>query len=259
MDNNSSSSLKLLTIRVDSLRLRAYIGYLDWEKEKLQDVVVSFSFKYNAAMATQSDDVQHAVNYKSLTKLIIKKVDNQSFHLIETLAETLYQTIAAFSPSIVDICVQVEKPHALRFADNVMVSLSSKDLFHTVLVALGSNIQPEANMLKALEFLTRLGTVVERTAFIRTKPLKFEEQDEFLNGAVLLRTNLSWFELEGELKQIEALMGRIRTENKNAPRVIDLDIVVFNGSLMDEKEIVELPFLKTFIAQLQPEVLSKCG
>src|SRR5690606_3544400 len=172
---------------------------------------------------------------------------------------TLYQTIAAFSPSIVDICVQVEKPHALRFADNVMVSLSSKDLFHTVLVALGSNIQPEANMLKALEFLTRLGTVVERTAFIRTKPLKFEEQDEFLNGAVLLRTNLSWFELEGELKQIEALMGRIRTENKNAPRVIDLDIVVFNGSLMDEKEIVELPFLKTFIAQLQPEVLSKCG
>lgn len=243
---------KLLTIQVENLRLRAYIGYLDWEKEKLQDVVLSFSLKYDGAKATASDDVTHAVNYKTLTKLIIKTVDNQSFHLIETLAERLYETIHQFSPSIQEVDVKVEKPHALRFADNVMVSIKGKDRYNTALVAMGSNIDAEANMQKAMEKLAKLGTITNRTDFIRTKPLKLETQPDFLNGAVLLRSNLSQHQLALELKQIEAFMGRVRRENKNAARTIDLDIVAFNATIIDEAEMEELPFLKDFVEQLLP-------
>ena len=88
MQHNSTS--KLTTVEIVNLRLRAYIGFIDWEKEKLQDLVISYSFKYDSKNATASDDVQYAVDYKKINKQIIAMVDHQSFHLIETVAETIY-------------------------------------------------------------------------------------------------------------------------------------------------------------------------
>lgn len=53
----STYNPKLSIVRVENLRLRSYIGFIDWETEKLQDVIISFSFKYDTAMAAKSDDV----------------------------------------------------------------------------------------------------------------------------------------------------------------------------------------------------------
>lgn len=254
MHKSLISSTKLLKVKIDHLRLRAYIGYLDWEKEKLQDLVISFSFKYDAE---QADDVAYAPDYKHLTKLIISLVDNQSFHLIETLADKIYQTIAGFNETIQAIKVVVEKPHALRFADNVKVKISGKDRLHRALIALGSNIDAEENMTKVIGYLRELGTIENQTACICTKPLKFEAQPDFLNAALLLHTNLPLIQLQARLKQIELKMGRVRTVNKNAPRVIDLDVITFNGRIIDTKDMVELPFLAGFVKELQPEIFTR--
>ena len=70
---------------------------------------------------------------------------------------------------------------------------------------------------------------------------------------VCLHTVKSLSELKMHLKQIEALLGRVRTENKNAPRKIDLDVLTYNGFIID-KDIEELPFLIDFVQQLQPEI-----
>lgn len=246
---------RLLTIKVDSLRLRAYIGYLEWEQQKLQDVVLSYSLKYDGMKATAHDDVRYAVNYKDLNKQIIKNIDNQSFHLIETLAEQVYGYIIGFDTAIEEVEVIVEKPHALRFADNVMIHISSKERYNTVLIGLGSNIEAELNLDRAMLALARLGKMQQRTGFIYTDPLKYEEQAPFLNGAVLMQTTLSKRKLEQELKDIETLLGRVRGPNKNGPRAIDLDIVTFNGKLCNNDDLEELPFLKIFVTDLQPEVL----
>lgn len=248
---------KLVTIQVDKLRLRAYIGYQEWERKKLQDVVISFSFKYNGTGATENDNVDQAINYKTLTKQIIKLTDNQSFDLIEAMAENIFQHIENFNTSIQEINVCVEKPHALRFADNVMVKISSRDRLKIAMISLGSNINPKENFARALDYLTNLGTIVHRTDFIQTKPLKFTDQADFLNGAILLHTHLSQPELALKLKQIEALMGRVRSENKNAPRKIDLDVVTYKHQILDKKELQDLPFLKDFIEKLQPEILTE--
>lgn len=245
---------KLSTIEVEDLRLRAYIGFQEWEREKLQDLVISFSFKYDVCFATESDDVKDALDYKSLTKSIIALVDRQQFNLIETLAEVIYNTIQTYSPNIQDIEVKLEKPHALRFADNVMVRISSSDRYNKVMVALGSNINREENFSKALEMIQQVGLIVKRTDFINTKALKYEDQADFLNGAILLMTNSGLLQLQMELKQIESIIGRVRTKNKNAPRVIDLDIITFNGAVLD-KDIHELPFLLDFLKNLQPEIM----
>ena len=244
---------KLSIVRVENLRLRAFIGFIDWETEKLQDIIISYSFKYDTALASKTDDVQNAVDYKKITKKIIDFVDHKSFHLIETLAERIYTHIQSSGAALQDIKVKVEKPHALRFADNVLVEIDGKDRYNTAIIALGSNINSEENFNKALKHLQEVGFLMQRTEFIKTKPLKFEDQPEFLNGAILLHTLKSLSELKMHLKQIEALLGRVRTENKNAPRKIDLDVLTYNGFIID-KDIEELPFLIDFVQQLQPEI-----
>lgn len=250
MEYNSTS--KLTTIEVLNLRLRAYIGFIDWEKEKLQDLVISYSFKYDSKEATETDDVQFAVDYKKINKQVIKIIENQSFHLIETVADIIYNYIQRSSPFIQNIEVKVEKPHALRFTDNVLVKVSSSDRHNTAMIALGSNINAEENFEKALNLIQNLGVIIKRTEFITTKPLKYEAQDDFLNGAILLVTKYSLPELKLQLKQIEAILGRVRNSNKNAPRTIDLDVTIYNDFIVDE-EIEELPFLKDFMECLLPK------
>ena len=250
---SSTYNPKLSIVRVENLRLRSYIGFIDWETEKLQDVIISFSFKYDTAMAAKSDDVQDAVDYKKITKGIIDFVDHQSFHLIEALANKIYNYIQIADSAIQEITVRVEKPHALRFADNVLVEIEGKDRYNTAIIAMGSNINSDENFTKSLGHLQQFGFIMQRTLFIQTEPLKFEEQPEFLNGAVLLHTKKSLSELKMHLKQTEALLGRVRTENKNAPREIDLDVLTYNGFITDQ-DIEELPFLIDFIQQLQPEI-----
>ncbi|MCO5260790.1 MAG: dihydroneopterin aldolase [Crocinitomicaceae bacterium] len=244
---------KLTTIKVENLRLRAYIGFVDWEKEKLQDLVVSYSFKYDTTNATKSDDVIDTIDYKKITKKIIESIDNQKFNLIEYVAELIYKMIQNEHIGIQNISVKVEKPHALRFADNVLVEINENDRYNSAMIALGSNIDPQQNIDAALKLLSQHVECINKTEFIVTKPLKFENQADFVNGAILIITKKSYNELWRTLRAIETSLKRERTENKNAPRTIDLDITTFNGKITDS-EINELPFLIDFVKYLQPEI-----
>ncbi|WP_052252143.1 2-amino-4-hydroxy-6-hydroxymethyldihydropteridine diphosphokinase [Kaistella solincola] len=250
---SATSNTKLSTIKVENLRLRAFIGFMDWETEKLQDLVISFSFKYDTCAASDSDDIQYAVDYKAITKEIIELVENKSYFLLETLAEKIYTHIQSSAVGLEDISVKIEKPNALRFADTVMVKIDGKDRYNTAIIALGSNINAEQNFSDALKLLQDCGFIMQRTEFLKTKPLKFKSQPEFLNGAILLRTKKSLSELKMHLKQIEALLGRVRTENKNAPRTIDLDVTTYNGFVLDD-DIQTFPFLQEFVRQLQSSI-----
>ena len=75
----------------------------------------------------------------------------------------------------------------------------------------------------------------------------------FLNAAVLVRTQLSPGLLKSlVLRPIEAQMGRIRTWNKYAPRTIDLDIVIFDGQVLDTKLWTQA-FIAVPLAELLPD------
>lgn len=242
-------------VRMDSLRLRAYIGFNDWETKKLQDLVISFSFKYNVFDAVRTDSVKYAINYKKITKTIIKMVNNQSFFLIETVAEKIWSYIKQ-NPYVMEVTVKVEKPYALRFSDNVMIEISDQDRPNQVIIALGSNIKPKKNFKKALKKLSKIGSVQQKTDFIFTKPLKFKNQADFFNGAILFSTKYYYEPLKKLLKQIEADLGRVRGENKNGPRPIDLDIIAFNSAITDD-ELDEFDFLVDFVKELNPNLLNK--
>lgn len=253
--NNRSEirETKLTKIKVKNLKLRAYIGFKEWETRKLQDLVISYSFRYNAIKAIKTDAETDALDYKKINKSIIALVDRQRFNLLEKLAEEIYRIIKK-NVYTRDVWVQVEKPHALRFTDNVMAEISDKDRYNEVIIGLGSNINPEENIKKAIHYIQKLGRIRKKTEFIYTKPERKKDQPDFLNGALVISTDQSYEDLYDQLKFTEDILGRDRSGDKNGPRIIDLDIVAFNDTITDE-EVYEYDFLKKFVTELKPELL----
>ena len=120
----AAASLSEARINITNLRLRTYIGFNPEEKSKQQDVVVNAEIRYRADAAYRSDDESDALNYKVITKRMIRHIENGRFHLLEKLTADLV-SIAAESELVTFAEVRVDKPHALRFADSVSVTLSA--------------------------------------------------------------------------------------------------------------------------------------
>ena len=123
---------------------------------------------------------------------------------------------------------------------------------NTVVIGVGSNINPEENIHQAKKEIESVHELLNSSAFIKTKPLGYKEQDDFTNGAHLIRTSMNRKELTSWLKELENKLGRVKTENKNGPRTIDLDILVWNGEVVD-KDVSERQFLRDSIKELLPE------
>lgn len=119
-------SKKLTEIEIKNMRVRAILGINDWEREKKQDIVISIRFRYDAAAAIEEENVDKAINYKTITKEIIGFVEASTFYLIETLTDTLYQKVSKIE-GVVNTAVEVHKPHALRFCDDLIVRRSDYD------------------------------------------------------------------------------------------------------------------------------------
>jgi D-erythro-7,8-dihydroneopterin triphosphate epimerase len=111
-------------IHISNLRLRTYIGFNPDEKTKQQDVIVNAEIRYRADAAFASDAEADALNYKNITKRMINHIENGRFQLLEKLTADLL-AIASESEMVSFAEVRVDKPHALRFADSVSVTLSA--------------------------------------------------------------------------------------------------------------------------------------
>jgi len=114
----------MVTIRIKNLRLRTYIGFNDDERRKRQDVVINVRFSYPADEAAASDDVKYAVNYRTITKEIIRTVEEGRFMLLERLAADVLELVMSHE-RVAFAEVEVDKPHALRFSDSVSALLSA--------------------------------------------------------------------------------------------------------------------------------------
>ena len=116
-------NLNLATIRIKNLRLRTYIGINEDEIKNQQDVVINILIHYDAKKATGSDQMEDALNYKTITKAIIGLVEDNRFSLLEKLTADVL-AIAAEHPWVTFAEAEVDKPHALRFSDSVSLALS---------------------------------------------------------------------------------------------------------------------------------------
>ena len=111
-------------------------------------------------------------------------------------------------------------------------------------IALGSNLPSrfgdrQANLREAVRRLGELGRVVRVSGFYDTAPVGAVEQPRFLNGAMLLETELGPVELMRALLQVERAMGRVREAGvEKGPRVIDLDLLLYGDEVVRTEELV---------------------
>jgi D-erythro-7,8-dihydroneopterin triphosphate epimerase len=111
-------------IHIKNLRLRTYIGFNDVEKQNKQDVVINAWLRYQAVEASLTDDIANAVNYRSICKQMIDKVESNRFLLLEKMAADLLE-ICMENTHVLHATVEIDKPHALRFADSVSLTLTA--------------------------------------------------------------------------------------------------------------------------------------
>jgi 2-amino-4-hydroxy-6-hydroxymethyldihydropteridine diphosphokinase len=128
---------------------------------------------------------------------------------------------------------------------------------NSVVVALGSNIDPDVHVKKACEALAREFTVRAVSSFVRTAPLGVKDQADFLNGVILLETDLDQESLEKRLKDLEIALGRKKRTDKWGPREIDLDILLWNGQVVN-KDYYERDFLQKAVAEILPDIKRRC-
>jgi D-erythro-7,8-dihydroneopterin triphosphate epimerase len=115
-------TLNQATIRIKNLRLRTYIGINTDEVKNKQDIVVNIRINYCAEQAAESDNMDDALNYRTITKKVIALVENNRFGLLEKLTADIL-AIASEHAWVKSAEVEVDKPHALRFADSVSLCL----------------------------------------------------------------------------------------------------------------------------------------
>ena len=124
---------------------------------------------------------------------------------------------------------------------------------HNAIVGLGSNIDPLKNIEKAKILVAKEFKVLAESQFLTTKPLGKTDQANFLNGALLLETGKSVAQLKNSLKKIEISLGRKKSGKDFGPRIIDLDLLVWDQNVVN-KDFYERDFVRTSVLELMPEL-----
>lgn len=105
-------------------------------------------------------------------------------------------------------------------------------------IGLGGNIgEPRQAFVGALRELAGIGQVIRASSLYETKPRDFADQPTFTNAVIELVTELEPAELLFHLKRIEVLLGRDPQGMRYGPRVVDLDVLAFDGRCVTDTEL----------------------
>jgi len=124
---------------------------------------------------------------------------------------------------------------------------------HQTYLSIGSNIEPEINLPQAIQMLREYGKVVNISSIWESEAVG-SDGPNFLNLCVLFLTDLQQpVDLKEQIiRPIESKLGRIRYADKNAPRTIDLDIVLFDNQPLNV-DFWEYAFVVVPLAELLPD------
>jgi dihydroneopterin aldolase len=110
------------TVFVHDLETKALIGINDWERRVKQTIRIDLAMACDASAAAAEDDIEKAVNYRSVTKAVLAHVEASSYFLVETLAERLADLIRS-EFGVPWVRVRVRKPGAVRYSREVGIEI----------------------------------------------------------------------------------------------------------------------------------------
>ncbi|MDD4715585.1 MAG: 2-amino-4-hydroxy-6-hydroxymethyldihydropteridine diphosphokinase [Oscillospiraceae bacterium] len=228
-------------ITIEKLRVFACHGVLEEEQKNGQFFLVSADLFLDAEPAALADDLSKTVDYGAVCLFIKERMETHPFRLIETAAHFLAQEILLAYPAIQKINLRLHKPDAPIGLPFETVYIQVEKGWHNVFLSVGSNLgDRESAIQTALWKLRALPDVqvLKQSDLIQTKPYGYQEQGDFLNGCVFLKTIKTPRALLRTLNQIEADLGVNRSTKIHwGPRAIDLDILLYDQLILDEETL----------------------
>lgn len=242
-------------ISIKNLRVFAYHGVYEQEKEKGQNFCVNAVLHTDTEKAGMSDDIADAVDYGAVCLFIAEFMRENRFDLLEAVAGRLAEAVLFEFPAVEKIELEVEKPDApipLRF-DSVSVRIERG--WHKAYIALGSNMGDRLSYLEDAVINLKEDSFfrnIRVSDYIETAPYGGVEQDDFLNGVLEAETLYSPEGLLARLQKEEQLAKRTR-EVHWGPRTLDLDILLYDDLILSEKELtIPHPDMKNRAFVLEP-------
>lgn len=234
-------------IHIKNLEVFARHGVFPEENALGQKFVVSAVLYTSTREAGRADDLAKSIHYGEVSRFITEFMEQNTFQLLETAAERLAEELLLNTEHLEKIRLEIKKPWAPVGLPLETVSVEIERGWHTVYIALGSNLgDKEANLCLGVEGLrsTRGCRVEAVSDFLVTAPYGGVEQDDFLNGAMKIRTLLTPHELLERLHEIEQEAKRERVV-RWGPRTLDLDILLYDDLILDEEEL-HIPHIEMY-------------
>lgn len=229
-------------IKIENLKVFAYHGVFEEEKQKGQDFYINAKLVSNLKKAGMSDCLQDSTHYGEVCLQIKKTLTERKYDLIERACERCIEEVLIHFPLIQEMTMELRKPHAPIPMEFESVSVEITRGWHRVYIAFGSNLgEKEKYIQDAVEDIRNCKYFrnIRVSEFYYSKPYGGVEQDEFVNGVLEAETMLEPYELLDFLHELEAKANRVR-EQHWGPRTLDLDIIFYDDLILEE-EMLQIP------------------
>ena len=226
-------------IVIEDLRVFAHHGVYREENEKGQNFYVNAVLDTDTRRAGIMDDLDLTTNYGEVCVWIDSFLREHTYKLLETAAERTAEALLLRFPLIRRVSLEVRKPEAPIPLSFRSVSVRIVRGWRRACLSCGSNMgDRRAHLDGAVEALRadEKCRVLRVSDWIETAPYGGVEQEDFLNGAVVLDTLYTPVELLEKLHGIEREHKRERKVHWG-PRTLDLDILLYEDCVMCTEEL----------------------
>ena len=227
---------------VKDLEVFAYHGVFPEEKTLGQKFVLSMELDLEMQEAGLTGDLSKSVHYGELCHEVEREFQKESYDLIETAGEKIAGFILNHYDMVQGVKVMVKKPWAPIHRPLDYAAIEVRRAWHRVFIGFGANLgDKQKNIDEAIDILSKRDDmkILRRSTIIETEPWGYEEQDNFLNGVLEIKTWLSPRLLMQVLLETEAALKRERIIHWG-PRTLDLDILFYDNLITDDP-VVTLP------------------
>ncbi len=227
----------MIKIQVKEQEVYAYHGVYDREKNDGQKFIITTTV-FTRYYDNFTDDIKHTLSYVDIADLVEGVCLSAKYDLIETVGIKIADAILQKFAIAKEVMVEVKKPDAPVGKKIKYPAVTITKKRHDVYISIGSNDgNRERNINKALNYMEDFCDIIRVADIIETKPWGGVKQADFLNTVAYVHTTLEPIVLLRKLQKVEKNVGRVKTV-KWGPRVIDLDILLFDDLVTETGELI---------------------
>lgn len=248
-------------IIIENLKVYAHHGVYQEENEKGQNFYVNAVLYSDTRKAGTEDKLAFTTDYGVVCEFMYRFIRSRAFALIETVAEETARAVLKEFPLLVGITLEIRKPEAPIGLEVESVSVKITRKWHTVCLSMGSNMGERKKYIEdGIKTIERdpFCKDIQVSDLIRSTPYGEPNQDEFINGALVMKTLYRPMELLDFLHEIEKAAGRKRLMHWG-PRTLDLDILLYDDLILHTDrlsiphlDMINRDFVLQPLAQIAP-------